>query len=48
MLSYTFLIDMYTKRMKQNVAIAISTDVYEHIGGVGEVGGIIGKWLLMP
>ena len=27
---------------KQNVAIAISTDVYNHIGGVGEVGGIIG------
>jgi nickel/cobalt transporter (NiCoT) family protein len=34
---------MYTERVKQNIAIAISTDVYDHIDGVGEVGGIIGK-----
>lgn len=30
-------------RHAQNVAIAISTDVYDHIDGVGEVGGIVGK-----
>ena len=27
----------------QNVAIAISTDVYDKIGGVGTVGGIVGS-----
>ena len=26
----------------QNVAIAISTSVYDHINGVGDVGGIVG------
>ena len=26
----------------QNVAIAISTDVYDHLDGVGTIGGIIG------
>ncbi len=29
----------------QNVAIAISTNVYNHIDGVGEIGGIVGKTL---
>ena len=30
-------------RSSQNVAIAISTSVYDHIDGVGNVGGTVGE-----
>ena len=31
----------------QNVAIAISTSVYDHIDGVGKVGGIVGAFVVV-
>lgn len=32
--------------LSQNCAIAISTDIYEKLEGVGNVGGIVGLYLL--